>query len=90
MSHSEPVQSPRPWNLSRSRRYWLAVLVPLYAVWLVVHWQSYALVNGTIAGVGPVLVILWAGIRQKDWRFIAIALAYAILPAALFYRLFTP
>ena len=90
MSESEPLLSQHP--PFTTRRFWSVVIpmVPIYAVWMVVHWPSCALVNGTIAGLGPVLVFLWAGIRLRDWRFIAIALAYAILPAAFLYRLLAP
>lgn len=79
VNSNQPVQSVQPYNPFASWRFWLAMvaIVPLYAVWLFVHFPSFAIVNGTIAGLGPILIGLFVGIRQRDWRFIALAIGYA-------------
>jgi|GEM_PF-6245339 hypothetical protein len=47
--------SPQPWNPLRLHRFqmrMLVVLVPLYAVWMIAHWQSYAIVNAALIAIG--------------------------------------
>ena len=71
------VRSLYPFN---TKWFWITVLfmMPVWAAWLFLHFASFAIVNGTIAALGPIIVCLLACIRQKDWRFIALALGYAL------------
>lgn len=40
---------------------------------------SFAIFNGIVAALGPIVVIVLAGVRyrQLDWRLFALAIAYA-------------
>ena len=59
-------------------RITMLIMMPIWAVWQFAHFPSFAIVNGAIAGIGPIVVGLLAGVRQKDWRFIRIGLGYAL------------
>jgi hypothetical protein len=80
ISDDQSKRTVQHFNPFATRWYWIAVLfmTPIWAVWMFAHPPSFVIVNGTVAAVGPVIVALLAGVRQKDWRFIALGLAYAL------------
>ena len=60
--------------------FWVAFLLymPISAAWLFLHGASYAVFHGTLAAVVPVLVFLRQFRRQRNWQYLALAIAYPL------------
>ena len=45
--------------------------------WYFLDYRSFAIVNLIMASFGPIIACILVGWLQRDWRFIALGMAYA-------------
>jgi hypothetical protein len=79
MEANQPKGTVRGLYPFDTKAYWIAwlIMTSLWAIWLLVDFRSFEIVNGIIAGPGAAFVLLLAGVRQTSWQVILLAIGYA-------------
>ncbi len=71
--------------------WWFVVIAFVsYPPWILLHSTSFAIVHVPVAALGPIVVGVLAFWRQRDWRFLALALLYPFIVLLFIYVMTGP